>query len=146
MQRRTVLGMMSACAGLLWWPFKVFATTWQHNAFEANQLSEAEKALGLPVLVVSKDIDVIAPDKAENGAIVQIEIDSRIPNTQQIMLLVEKNPTPLIAQYSFGLNTLPQIVTRIKMAETSDIKVVVKAGEQYFYTTKNVIVLENGCG
>jgi sulfur-oxidizing protein SoxY len=37
-------------------------------------------------------------------------------------------------------------VTRIKMAETSDIKVVVKAGSQYFTYSKNVVVLENGCG
>jgi len=32
------------------------------------------------------------------------------------------------------------------MAETSDIKVVVKAGAQFFTRSKNVIVLENGCG
>jgi sulfur-oxidizing protein SoxY len=32
------------------------------------------------------------------------------------------------------------------MAETSDIKVVVKAGSQYFTNAKNVVVLENGCG
>jgi sulfur-oxidizing protein SoxY len=32
------------------------------------------------------------------------------------------------------------------MAETSDIKIIVKAGSQYFTASKNVVVLENGCG
>ena len=39
-----------------------------------------------------------------------------------------------------------KVVTRIKMAETSDIKVTVKAGSRYFTASKKVQVLENGCG
>jgi sulfur-oxidizing protein SoxY len=94
----------------------------------------------------SNDIDLVAPDRAENGAIVQIEITSRIPNTEAISVLVENNPTALIADFVFSNGALPQLVTRIKMADTSDIKVIVKAGGAYFSATKNVVVLENGCG
>ena len=46
----------------------------------------------------------------------------------------------------FSNGAQPFVVTRIKMAETSYIKVVVKAGNQYFSNTKSVEVLENGCG
>ena len=66
--------------------------------------------------------------------------------TESITILVEKNPTPLIASFLFSNGAEPFVVTRIKMAETSDLKVVVKAGEQYFTNTKNITVLENGCG
>ena len=101
--------------------------------------------------IPSKDIEIIAPDRAENGAIVQLEVTSRIPNTEAIAVFVEKNPTALIGNFMFSqyqennLGALPQIVTRIKMAETSDIKIIVKASSQYFTASKNVIVLESGC-
>jgi sulfur-oxidizing protein SoxY len=94
----------------------------------------------------SHEIEIIAPDRAENGAIVQVEINSRIPQTEAIAIFVDKNPTALIGNYMFTNGALPQIITRIKMAETSDIKIVVKAGDKYYTNTKNVIVLENGCG
>jgi sulfur-oxidizing protein SoxY len=46
----------------------------------------------------------------------------------------------------FSNGAEPYVVTRIKMAETSDIKIVVKADGRYFTNAKNVVVLENGCG
>jgi sulfur-oxidizing protein SoxY len=46
----------------------------------------------------------------------------------------------------FSNGAMPQIITRIKMAETSDIKIIVKAGDRYFTASKNVVVLESGCG
>jgi sulfur-oxidizing protein SoxY len=39
-----------------------------------------------------------------------------------------------------------KLTTRIKMAETSDFKVIVKADGKYFTASKNVQVVENGCG
>ena len=88
---------------------------------------------------------ITAPDRAENGAIVQLEVIANILNVEAIAIFVEKNPTPLIANFIFSNGALPQLVTRIKMAETSDIKIIVKAGNQYFTASKNVVVLENGC-
>jgi predicted secreted protein len=38
------------------------------------------------------------------------------------------------------------VITRIKMAEDSAIKIVVSADGKYFSNSKKVIVLENGCG
>jgi sulfur-oxidizing protein SoxY len=58
---------------------------------------------------------------------------------------VDKNPTPLIANFMFSHGAEPYVVTRIKMAETSDIKVIVKAGNAYYTHSRNVVVLENGC-
>jgi len=96
--------------------------------------------------IPSSDIVIVAPERAENGAVVQIEIRSNIQNTEAIAIFVENNPTPLIANFMFGDGADPFVVTRIKMAETSDLKIVVKAGSQYFTNAKNITVLENGCG
>ena len=144
MQRRDfLLGMVTFIALM---PLKVFAALWNKAAFESVQLKDASKQLGIDAEILSADIQIIAPDRAENGAIVQVEVKSNIANTEAIAILVEKNPTPLIANFMFSNGAEPFVTTRIKMAETSDIKVVVKAGNQYFTNAKNVEVLENGCG
>lgn len=144
MQRRGfLLGLLSL---IVLAPINALAAIWNKAAFETNKLNEATKNLDIHDEIVSHDIQIIAPDRAENGAIVQVEIKSNIANTEAIAILVEKNPTPLIANFMFSNGAEPYVVTRIKMAETSDIKVVVKAGNQYFTNSKNVVVLENGCG
>lgn len=144
MQRRSfLLGIASL---MLLAPIKALAGIWNKAAFDALKLDDARKNLNIQHEIVSNDILIIAPDRAENGAIVQVEIRSNIANTESIAILVENNPTPLIAQFKFSHGAEPFVVTRIKMAETSDVKVVVKAGDQYFTHSKNVVVLENGCG
>jgi sulfur-oxidizing protein SoxY len=147
MQRRNFFGViMVATATSLLLPLRAVAAVWNKAAFVASKLDEAEKGLAINGEIASNDIEISAPDRAENGAIVQLEVNSRIPNTEAIAVLVEKNPTALIGNFMFSNGALPQIVTRIKMAETSDIKIIVKAGGQYFTASKNVVVLENGCG
>lgn len=144
MQRRDfLLGMLTMIALM---PIKALAALWNKAAFESVQLDAATRHLNIAAEIPSKDIEIIAPDRAENGAIVQVEVKSNIANTEAIAILVEKNPTPLIANFMFSNGAEPFVVTRIKMAETSDIKVVVKVGQQYFTHAKNVVVLENGCG
>lgn len=147
MQRRDFIKLISGSFALAFIaPMNVFAAIWNKAAFETTKLNEVEKCLEINSENLSQDILITVPDKAENGAIVQVEVKSNIPSTETISILVEKNPTPLIAHFQFSNGAEPFVVTRIKMAETSDVKVVVKAGNLYFTNAKNVIVLENGCG
>jgi sulfur-oxidizing protein SoxY len=152
MQRRNFLSLLLGSASLLVmlpinaWAALLNASLWNKAAFETAKINEASKNLAIHDEIISADIQIIAPDRAENGAIVQVEVKSNIANTETISIFVEKNPTPLIAHFKFSNGAEPFIVTRIKMADTSEIKVVVKAGSQYFTHSKNVIVLENGCG
>lgn len=143
MQRRNfLLGLLSA---IVLAPINAIAAIWNKAAFEAVKLEDASKILDVSGETISQQIQITAPDRAENGAIVQVEVKSNIANTEAIAILVEKNPTPLIANFMFSNGAEPFVVTRIKMAETSDIKVVVKAGDQYFTNSRNVVVLEGGC-
>ena len=146
MQRRHFLSVFLGLATLLISPINALAATWNKRAFEATKFSNAASDLAISNELPSNDIDINAPDRAENGAIVQVEINSRIPNTESIAIFVEHNPTTLIGYFTFSNGALPRLVTRIKMAETSDVKIVVKSGGQYFTAAKNVVVLENGCG
>ena len=150
MQRREFLTILIGVLAAAMLPINALAgllnQTWNKAAFEATKLDGAEKGLAIQAEILSKDIEIIAPDRAENGAVVQIEITSNIKNTESITVLVEHNPTPLIGTFSFSNGALPFVITRIKMAEDSDLKVIVKANGQYFTASKKVIVLENGCG
>jgi len=144
MQRRSfLLGMLTLIALA---PVKIWAALWNKTAFEAVKINDATRSLNISAEIPTQDIVIIAPDRAENGAIVQVEVHSKIENTEAIAILVEHNPTPLIANFMFSNGAEPFVITRIKMAETSDLKIIVKSGTQYFTRSKNIIVLENGCG
>ena len=97
-------------------------------------------------ILSSKDLQLVAPDKAENGAIIQIEVNSLLPNTEVIYVLVDKNPTALLGKYTFKNGAQSYFVTRIKMAQTSDVTLVAKVDNQFYSVSKKVEVLENGCG
>lgn len=144
MKRRAFLG--GGIASILLLPIRAMAAVWNAAAFNATDIELAEEGLLIANELPSHAIDITAPSRAENGAIVQVEVHSRIPSSEAIAIFVDKNPTALIVNTMFSEGAEASMVTRIKMAETSDIKVIVKAGNHYFTASKKVHVLENGCG
>lgn len=86
------------------------------------------------------------PHVAENGAVVPIKIATQIKNVEKIYILVEKNPHPLSAEFSFSTLAVPQVSARLKMAETSDVIVIVEAEGKYYRKSKKVKVTIGGCG
>ena len=119
---------------------------WNKAAFETKNLTDTIKALGGSGLVESKDIALTLPDIAENGAVVPVAVASRIPGTQIIYILVEKNPNTLAAGFTLPQGTEPNVSTRIKMAQTCNVMAVVKANNQFFVASKEVKVTLGGCG
>ena len=101
-----------------------FAAEWSKTAFEAKTYPEALKNFGIGEPTRSADIMVRAPDIAENGAAVPIEIASSIPGTKRITIFAEKNPQPLVASFDFGEDVEPYVSTRIKIGESSFVHVV----------------------
>ena len=67
---------VALAAGLLK-PGSAFAA-WNKGAFEAKNTADAMKALGVSNAQDSRDIQILAPDIAENSAVVLIEITSNI--------------------------------------------------------------------
>ena len=140
-----VLGF--AMAAGLFKPGSAWAETWNKQAFEVKSLADAVKALGGGTPAESKDIQFAnTPDIAENGAVVPFTIISKIPRTDQIALLVEKNPNILAANFAIPEGTEPWINTRVKMGQTSNVIALVKADGKYYYASKEVKVTLGGCG
>jgi sulfur-oxidizing protein SoxY len=120
---------------------------WNKAAFETRSLNDAVKALGGQTATESKDIQFVnTPDIAENGAVVPFTITSRIPKTESIALLVEKNPNILAAKFDIPEGTEPWVNTRAKMGQTSNVFALVKADGKYYYASKEVKVTLGGCG
>jgi sulfur-oxidizing protein SoxY len=122
------------------------AAEWNKAAFASNSLPEVLRALGATTPTESKEIEMIAPEIAENGAIVPITINSKLSNTQKILLTVDKNPMLLAASFDIPAGTDPYIVTRVKMAQTSMVNALVKADGNYYFAGKEIKVTVGGCG
>lgn len=142
----TVMGLAFA-AGLIR-PIDVFAAPagYPEKAFHAKSLDELMKSLGGKMPTESKDISLIVPDIAENGAMVAVGAESRLANTTEIALLVAHNPAMMSAQFMIPAGTDAKINTRLKMGKTSDVYALVKADGKYYFARQEVKVTLGGCG
>jgi sulfur-oxidizing protein SoxY len=123
-----------------------WAATWNKAGFESKAFADALKNLGVANPAESRDIAITAPDIAENGAVVPVAVTSRIPGTEQISIIAEKNPFPLAATFDVGNGGEGYVSTRIKMGQTSDVWAVVKAGGKFFTAKKEIKITVGGCG
>ncbi len=119
---------------------------WNKAAFDGKDLNEVLKAMGGSTAEKSNDITITAPDIAENGMVVPVAVSSKIPNTQSIAILVEKNPRALAATFDIPAGTEANVGTRVKMGQSSNVHALVKAGGKFFVATKEVKVTLGGCG
>ena len=146
-QRREFLGLLSlmAAAGLLpasW----ARAEEWNKAAFEAKKMDDVVRMLGGSAPQPSSEVVLTGPEIAENGAVVPLEIESRLSDTRSIAILIEKNPNILAAQFTLPGGTLPWLQTRVKMAETCNVYALAKAGGKFYYSAKEIKVTLGGCG
>lgn len=133
---------VASVAGLV----KPALADWNKAAFGAKSVTDVMGSLGVNDAVDSADIVIKAPEIAENGTMVPVEITSNIPDTTAISILAEKNGTPLIATYRFNGKTDAYISTRIKMGQTSLVRAVVTAGGKQYTAATEVKVTIGGCG
>ena len=62
------------------------AATWNKSGFESKAVAEVMKSLGATAAADNAGIVITAPDIAENGAVVPIEVVSRIPDRKSTRL------------------------------------------------------------
>lgn len=148
--RRTLLTHLAGAGALalaaLAFPVRALAATWNKAGFEAKQYPDTLKALGATGAIESAEVIVKAPEIAENGAVVPLEIISNIPGTTSISIIVEKNPTPLNSTFHFSNGADAFINTRIKMGQTSNVRALVKVGDKFYTAAREVKVTLGGCG
>lgn len=134
---------VAVAAGLLK-PTQVLAD-WNQPAFNATQKEAALSAIGGAGAETSDKISVKAPDIAENGSVVPVEVIATMPGLESIALLSEKNTNPLVGIYKMT-DTDGYLSTRIKMGATANVRAIVKAGGKTYTAAKEVKVTVGGCG
>ena len=126
-------------------PSRVVAQ-WPADAFLTNDLDEAMTAItGNAAIESSSDISIQAHLLAEDGSTVPVAVRSHLPNTRTIIVLSEKNPNPVIARYRIGPGLEPYVSTRIKMAETGHVIVLVETDRGFFSAKRKIQVVSGGC-
>jgi sulfur-oxidizing protein SoxY len=115
------------------------------SVFGAGSLAEVLRMLDARPLP-SDDISLRVPDFVENGAVVPVEIESRLSGVQDIYIISESNPFPLVARFSVPDGTEAFVSTRIKVASSCSIHALVQSNGQFFSAVKATTVTVGGCG
>ena len=114
-------------------------------AFGASSIHEALEALG-SVPSAGAQIVLSLPELAENGAVVPVTVESLLPGTQDIFIVVEANPNPMVVRFTIPQGTDAWVSTRIKMAETSTVYAIVRAEGRLYSACRDTRVTVGGCG
>ncbi|GLR26464.1 MULTISPECIES: thiosulfate oxidation carrier protein SoxY [Limnobacter] len=138
---------LAAAAGLLV-PSLAFAEFENSPAqFDAKSMDEFYKTLKGELPQESQDVKVIAPDIAENGAVVPLGAMSSVLNTSEMYLLIANNPAVLSSKFLIPQGTDAEVNIRVKMNKTGDVFAMVKSTDgKYYFAKKEVKVTLGGCG
>ncbi len=128
-------------------PGRVLAADWNRTAFTARTLADALKAQGSAAATETRDILISAPEIAENGAKVEVEVTSNLANCRSIAVFAERNPLPLCATLELAGNALPFARIQLKLAESTRVRAVVKTGDgKTWVASREIKVTLGGCG
>ena len=128
-------------------PTVVVAAESNRNAFTARTIADALKAHGSATAGESRDIVINAPEIAENGAKVEVEITSNIASSRSLAIFADKNPMPLCANLEFAGAALPYARIQLKLAETTRLRAVVKTADGKTHVAfREIKVTLGGCG
>lgn len=120
----------------------------------ASDLSqEAINAFAGDATPAEGKITLTAPEIAENGNTVPVEVSVESPMTEdnyvaEVLLLADGNPAPGLATLKFNpMSGRAQASIRVRLAKTQDIIAVAKMSDgSVFMTSKSVKVTIGGCG
>ncbi|RME18648.1 MAG: thiosulfate oxidation carrier protein SoxY [Alphaproteobacteria bacterium] len=91
-------------------------------------------------------IDIKAPEIAENGNVVPIEVNA--PGAEEILVLAPANPSAEIFSVKFGPAAGAQrFSTRARLAKTQDVTAIARMADGSFVMAKRTVkVTVGGCG
>jgi sulfur-oxidizing protein SoxY len=112
----------------------------------AAQLDEAIEAFTGGTQMGEGGITLIAPEIAENGNTVPIEVDA--PGAEAVMVLAAGNPEADVCTFNFGPASGAQTAsTRIRLAGEQDVVAIARMPDGSFKQARqNVRVTIGGCG
>lgn len=104
-----------------------------------------------PVAESSGVIDIKAPARAYNAALVPISVKALIPqgperHIRTLYLIVDNNPLPLAGTFKFKPNIgWASIETRIRINEYTHVRAVAETSDNQLYMAKTFVKASGGC-
>jgi len=149
MDRRSILkaaGTLSAAAAAVAaFPRAVFAA-YSEKAFKNPKIEDSLNELfGGNATTPSGDVKLKAPDIAENGAVVPIEVSTSM-KADKIAFMVKENPNPLAIVADIPAGTEAMMKTRVRMGKTTQVTATVSSNGKLYTASKEVKVTIGGCG
>lgn len=116
------------------------------QGFAATTSAEVIAAFTGGAEVGTGDITLTAPEIAENGNTVPIEVSSG--TASEILVIAMGNPTPGVVKFKFGkLAASRAASTRIRLAGTQDVVAIAKLEDGSFVQASSTVkVTIGGCG
>ena len=122
---------------------------------DSEKVADTMKRLfgGRPIQDAGDRLKFDAPLIAENGAVVPIRVDAELPMSpdkyvKNIYVIADKNRRPLNAKFALYPDAgKASIATNIRLAETSDVRVIAEMSDGALYgVAREVKVTVGGCG
>ena len=121
--------------------------SWPADAFHAEVLADAQRLLfGERAINDSDRILIGAPDIAENGRVVPIDVRIELPEPAFVVLLSDANPFPFLARAHFTPAVAPRLSVRVKMAGPGNVIAVVDSDGELHRAMRSIKVTAGGCG
>ena len=77
----------------------------------------------------------------------RVSFSTTLPRVQRMLLLAEKNPSPLVAVFNVNENIEPSFIINTKLSESTDVlAVAMLADGRVLFTKKPVKVTLGACG
>ncbi|WP_334107841.1 thiosulfate oxidation carrier protein SoxY [Methylobacillus sp.] len=137
--RRSLLQLLAV--GLCM-PWKVMAAIGERTSQKPAQPDIADIEADGCIVCDGFEIKIVT-SAAENDS-VRIEVLSRLAGTEAIALFASQNPVPLLANFTFSHGAQPCVMTRIRLAQSQKVEVVVKADGKYYKAYHHVMIGQMG--
>ena len=96
----------------------------------------------------SKDVVLTGTESiAENGTVVPLGVSTSLAGVRQLLILVDKNPNPLVAVFNTHDAIESNFMTRAKMSQSSDVYAVALMSDgKALFSKREIKVTLGGCG
>lgn len=145
MKRRTLLkASLQLGVGAVFFPGQAISA-YPTRAFLAKEVPEAlREVFGTADIGESGKIEIEAPHIASDANMIPVRVKSGFENTESISLVVVGNQSPFTAYFRI-FEPQSFVSTRIRMSDSSDLLVIVKADGVLHTNKRPIRVGRNSC-
>jgi predicted secreted protein len=106
--------------------------------YSATSVKDAIALLGAGEAAASGRLLVDVPDIHTAKLPVPVRLRSELPNTDAMVLLVERAPRPVAAAFAMRPMQQPEVVFQLPFARTSPVRLLVRSDGKWYSVTRTV--------